>query len=87
MASALSRLGLRPFIIIVPQHAFLGVALTATSAGPQAYWETSDLNQGARGDSANVHGDDKYNEWHGQGKILRVIDVEQLQQHGYGPIE
>jgi hypothetical protein len=87
MASALSRIGLRPYIIIVPRHAFLGVALSANASGPQAYWETSDLNNGVRGDQANVHGDTEYNQYQTAGQILRDLDVTQLQQHGYGPIE
>lgn len=87
MASALSRLGLRPYIIIVPHHAFLGVALTAAGDSARAYWETSDLNNGVRGDQANVHGDTEYNQFQGQGQILRVLDVAQAQRQGYGPIE
>jgi hypothetical protein len=87
MASALRRIGLRPYIIIVPQHAFLGVAMSASASGPQAYWETSDLDNGVSGDSAALYGDTEYNQYEGKGQILRVIDVAQLQQQGYGPIE
>jgi hypothetical protein len=87
MASAVRRIGLRPYIIIVPQHAFLGVALRDDARGPAAFWETSDLGAGVRGDQATVHGDTEYNHFQSLGQILRVIDVAQLQKQGYGPIE
>lgn len=87
MASAVRRLGLRPYILIVPQHAFLGVALSASASGPQAFWETSDLSNGVRGDQATLHGDTEYNQFQGKGEVMRVLDVAKLQQQGYGPIE
>ncbi len=87
MASAVERIGLRPFIIIVPQHAFLGVALGVAPDAPLAYWETSDLNGGVRGDQANVHGESEYNQFHSKDQILRVVDVEQERQLGIEPIE
>jgi hypothetical protein len=87
MASALRHMGLRPYIIIVPHHAFLGVALTANAPGPQAFWETTDLNQGVRGDQANVDGDTKYNQFKQSDQILRVIDVAQSEHQGINPIE
>ncbi len=87
MASAVERIGLRPFIVIVPQHAFLGVALGVAPDAPLAYWETSDLNGGVRGDQANVHGESEYNQFHSKDQILRVVDVEQERQLGIEPIE
>ena len=87
MASAAERIGLRPYIIIVPHHAFLGVALGPTPSAPLAYWETSDLNGGVNGDQANIHGDSEYNQKQQQGQILRVIDIEQQRQQGIAPIE
>jgi hypothetical protein len=87
MASALRRIGLRPYIIIVPQHAFLGVALGDNVSSPRAYWETSDLQNGVRGDQATLHGDTEYNQFQQQGQVLRVLDVAQLEQQGYSPIE
>jgi hypothetical protein len=87
MASALRRIGLRPYIVIVPQHALLGVALGDSTSSPRAYWETSDLQNGVRGDQATLHGDTEYNQFQQQGKVLRVLDVAELEQQGYGPIE
>ena len=87
MASALRHIGLRPYIVVVPQHAFLGVALGDSTTSPRAYWETSDLQNGVRGDQAMLHGDTEYNQFQQQGRILRVLDVTQLEQQGYGPIE
>src|SRR5262249_46391803 len=44
LASAVEHLGMRPYIVIVPGHAFLGVAMGAGSTAQIQYWETSDLN-------------------------------------------
>lgn len=86
MASAVERMGMRPFIIIVPGHAFLGVALGPSAHAPIEYWETSLLNGGYSGDQANAKGDDEYqNEYHG--KILRVIDITYERQQGIEPME
>lgn len=86
MASAVERMGMRPFIVIVPGHAFLGVALGPTANAPKEYWETSLLNGGYSGDSANAKGDDEYDiEYHG--KILRVIDIVYERQQGIEPME
>jgi hypothetical protein len=87
MASAVERAGMRPYIVIVPHHAFLGVALGKDPSAPIGYWETSDLNGGVRGDQANVHGDTEYNQFKQQGQILRVIDIAQQRQRGIEPIE
>jgi hypothetical protein len=87
MASAIERMGMRPFIVIVPHHAFLGVALGHGLSAPLSYWETSDLNGGLNGDQANIHGTTEYNTFKQQGQILRVIDVEQERQLDIQPIE
>jgi hypothetical protein len=87
MASAVERIGMRPYIIIVPHHAFLGVALDASASAPMAFWETSDLNGGLRGDQANVHGDSEYNQFQSQSQILRVLDIVKERQQGIEPIE
>lgn len=87
LASAVERLGMRPSIVIVPGHAFLGVALGSTQAAGFAYWETSDLNGGVNGSQATIHGDDEYATNQRQGLILRVIDVQAERQQGIEPIE
>ena len=85
LASAVERLGMRPYIIIVPGHAFLGVALSAGGA-PIEYWETSDLN-GATGSQAHVDGQGEYLHFQQSNQIQRVIDIQYERQHGIAPIE
>lgn len=87
IASTVERLGMRPYFVIVPGHAFLGVALGPSAGAPIEYWETSDLNGGVRGDQANLHGDTEYNTFAATGKILRVVDVQYERAHGIMPIE
>jgi len=87
LASAVERLGMRPYIVITRVHAYLGVALGAQANAPMAYWETSDLNSGAAGDSANFHGDLEYNADHRAGHVLKVIDVQAERQQGIEPME
>jgi hypothetical protein len=92
MASAVESLGMRPYFVIVPGHAFLGVALS-TSPNPQVgYWETSDLNGGLTtdritGNQANMDGDDQFMQYQSKSQILETVDVEVERQHGITPIE
>lgn len=86
LASAVEHLGMRSFIIIVPGHAFLGVALGADQSAPIEYWETSDLN-GATGSQAHVDGQGEYLHYQQSNQILRVIDIQYEHQHGIVPIE
>ncbi|HEY1389400.1 MAG TPA: hypothetical protein VGF38_12725 [Ktedonobacterales bacterium] len=81
LASAVERLGMFPYIIIVPGHAFLGVALDANSSAID-YWETSDLN-GQTGSQANVDGQSEFR----GSQNPRVIDIQYERQHGILPIE
>jgi hypothetical protein len=87
MASAVEAIGLRPFIVIVPQHAFLGVAVGASPTALIEYWETSDLGSGVTGSQANVDGDGKYHDMQTRNEVLRVIDIAQERQQGIEPIE
>jgi hypothetical protein len=87
LASAVERLGMRPYIIIVPGHAFLGVAMGSSPRAEIQYWETSDLNGGVNGAQANAHGESEYTTYAGQGKVLSVLDVQFQRQHGIAPIE
>lgn len=86
LASAIERLGMRPYIIIVPGHAFLGVALGASSTAPIDYWETSDLN-GATGSQANAHGQAEYRAFQAHNQVLRVINIQYERAQGIEPIE
>lgn len=87
MASAVEALGMRPYFVIVPGHAFLGVALGPDPNASFGYWETSDLNGGVSGAQALVHGDDEYAADQSQDKVLRVIDVEYERTQHIEPIE
>jgi hypothetical protein len=87
MASAVESLGMRPYFIILPGHAFLGVALS-TSLNPQiGYWETSDLKAGLSitGNQANISGDIEFTQ--SKNAILETVDVELERQLGIMPIE
>lgn len=87
MAAAVERLGMRPYIVLVPGHAFLGVALGADSGAPLAYWETSDLNGGIDGAQADVHGGMEYNSYQNEGKPPRLINVVAERLRGINPME
>lgn len=89
MASAVERLGMRPFIIIVPGHAFLGVALGPSPSAPVEYWETSLLgaqDNGVSGDSARIYGDGEYASYAAKHQILATIDVAAERARGIEPI-
>ena len=80
MAAAIESLHMRPFIYIIPGHAFLGVAMGPTSNVRQ-FWETSLLGQGNTGSQANQQGDSEYNQKAGQ--VMDVVDItaERQQNH------
>lgn len=86
LASAVERLGMRPYLILVPGHAFLGVATGADPTASVEYWETSDLNGGVTGSQANLHGDTEYARASQQGGIT-VIDVQFERQQGVEPMQ
>ncbi len=87
LASAIERLGMRPFVVIVPGHAFLGVALGADQGASIEYWETSDLNGGVSGSQANVHGNAEFADAQARRNVLRVIDIGAERQRGILPME
>jgi hypothetical protein len=85
MASAVEALGMRPYFIIVPGHAFLGVALGSSPNATMGYWETSDLKGGLTtdhitGSQANIHGDDEFNHYKSTNEILETVNVELVRQ-------
>lgn len=86
LASAVEHLGMRPYIIIVPGHAFIGVALGVDPGAPIEYWETSDLN-GQTGSQAHAYGQSEYLSFQQSNQILRVIDIQYERQHDIKPIE
>jgi hypothetical protein len=85
LASAVERLGMRPYIVIVPGHAFLGVALGPGDGAPIEYWETSLLN-GQSGAQANTFGDQEYHD--ALAKVATtVVNVAYERSLGIHPIE
>lgn len=85
LASAIESLHMRPFVYIIPGHAFLGVALGPTS-NQREFWETSLLGRHNLGWQANQEGDSEYHQDAGQ--IVRVIDITaERQQHNIWPME
>lgn len=88
MASAVEALGMRPYFVIVPGHAFLGVALGPGPDAPFDYWETSYPQPGVSGAQALQDGNNEYYKvYEPQGKVLRVIDVQYERTQGIEPIE
>jgi hypothetical protein len=87
LASAVERLGMRPYVVIVPGHAFLGVAVGTDAGAPLEYWETSDLNGGVTGSQANTHGDAEYSDAVGHNAVQRVLDIAAERAQGIKPIE
>lgn len=87
LASAAERIGLRTYIVIVPHHAFLGVALGLAPHAPIGYWETSFLGTGENGEYANLFGNQQYNQFKSQHQVLSEVDVEQERERGIAPIE
>jgi len=85
LASAVERLGMRPYVVFVPGHVFLGVGVDA-HASAITYWETSDLN-GISGAQANVHGETEFTEANRAGQVLRMLDIEDARTQGILPME
>lgn len=87
LASAVERLGMRPYIVFTSSHAYLGVALRDGADSPITYWETSDLNGGALGSQANVDGDTEYRTDVATHAVTVVVDIESERSQGIIPVE
>ena len=88
IASAVERLGMRPYFVIVPGHAFLAVALGPSPSAPKAYWETSFLGDDVYGSQAALYANQtEYPMYQSQGKVLAVIDIAAERLAGIEPIE
>ena len=87
LASAVERLGMRPYILFTATHAFLGVALGPGPQAPIEYWETSFLNGGRTGAQANTYGDAKYAQYTAAHQIQEIVDIQYERAHGIEPIE
>jgi hypothetical protein len=58
LASAVENIGLHAEIVIIPGHAFLGVAVTQNNTFK--YWDPAEMSYNVAGDSANVWTDGEY---------------------------
>src|SRR5258708_19452992 len=59
LASAVERIGLDAEIVIIPGHAFLGVAVTQNDTQFE-YWDGVQVNSNVAGDSSNLWADNEY---------------------------
>jgi hypothetical protein len=83
LASAVERIGLHAEIVIIPGHAFLGVATTPDDRQFQ-YWDGVEVNYGVAGASANVYANQEYSE--NARQIVDTIQIDVARQQGVGPM-
>lgn len=85
LASAVESIGLHAEIVIIPGHAFLGVAMTPDDKQFQ-YWDGVQVNNGVAGASANIYADQeqKYNA--NARQIVDTILISAARQQGVGPM-
>ena len=83
LASAVEKIGLHSEIVIVPGHAFLGVAVTQNNTQFE-YWDPVEISFNVAGDSANVWTDKEY--IHNIKQIVDTIVISDARQHGIGPM-
>lgn len=83
LAAAAESIGLHAEIVIVPGHAFLGVA-TKPDNSHFEYWDAVQVNNGVAGDSANIATDNEY-----QQNVKQLVDtilIANARQQGIGPM-
>ena len=85
LASAAESIGLNPEIVIIPGHAFLGVALDQDDR-QFAYWDAVDVNNNVAADSANVAANNLYAKNLQQRTILDIILVSDARNARIGPM-
>ena len=85
LAAAVERIGLHPEIVIVPGHAFLGVAVTEDNA-QMDYWDAVDLNNDIAADSANIATDTTYANYVTQHTHIDTILISDARAAGVGPM-
>lgn len=85
MASAVERIGLHASIVIIPGHAFLGVAVTEDNRHIE-YWDAVDVNNQVAADSANVHADNVYKQNAQQHTIVDTILLSEARAAHVGPM-
>ena len=83
LASAVERIGLHSEIVIIPGHAFLGVAVTTDNTQFE-YWDAGQVNDNVAGDSANLWTDKEY--LRNAKQIVDTIVVSDARHQGVGPM-
>lgn len=87
LASAVEQIGLHAEIVIIPGHAFLGVATTPDLASAHAntqyeYWDAVEVNANVAGDSANIATDQNYTRYVNAHQIVDTILISDARQAG-----
>ncbi len=85
MASAVERIGLNSEIVIIPGHAFLGVALDENDR-QFAYWDAVDVNNNIAADSANVAANNLYAKNWQQRTVVDAILLSDARGARVGPM-
>ncbi|HZU66748.1 MAG TPA: hypothetical protein VFA09_05685 [Ktedonobacteraceae bacterium] len=81
LASAVEHIGLHAEIVVVPGHAFLGVAVKSDDSQFE-YWDAVEVNNNVAGDSANIFADHEYKQQH----IIDTILISDARDQGIGPM-
>ncbi len=83
LASAVEHIGLHAEIVIIPGHAFLGVADSPGNSHFE-YWDAVQVNSNVAGDSANIATDIEYAQHAKQ--IVDTIVISDAREQGVGPM-
>jgi Transglutaminase-like superfamily len=83
LASAVERVGLHAEIVIIPGHAFLGVAVTPNNSHFE-YWDAVQVNANVAGDSANLWTDNEYLQ--NEKQIVDTIVISDARHQGVNPM-
>ena len=85
LASAVENIGLDAEIVIIPGHAFLGVAVTQNDTQFE-YWDAVQVNDKVAGDSANLWTDNEYGQKAKQKQIVDTILISAARKAYVGPM-
>jgi len=85
MAAAVERIGLSAEIVVIPGHAFLGVALDQNNQ-QFAYWDAVDVNNNVAAESANIAANNLYAKNFQQHTIVDTILLSNARTARIGPM-
>lgn len=85
LASAVERIGLHPEVVIIPGHAFLGVAVTPDNKHFE-YWDAVEMNDNVAADSANIATDANYQQDLQQHTIVDTILISDARNANIYPM-